>query len=54
MSEVKNMELSRVFSTCLGERTWHCHGYVLLFRGKEHEIVTGIFDLSEAKNPELS
>jgi hypothetical protein len=49
LSEVKNMELSRMCSTCHGYirlvrsyGTWNCHGYVPIVRGKEHRIVTGI------------
>ena len=46
LSGVKNMELSRKYSTC--------HGYIQLVWGKEHGIVADIFDLSEVKNVELS
>jgi hypothetical protein len=54
LSEVKNMELSRLYSTCQKYRTWIYHGYIRLVWGKEHGIVTGIFDLSEVRNMELS
>jgi hypothetical protein len=91
LSGVKNMELSRVYSTCpvtvprsfpqtsrkypwqfhvlyfwhveytrdnfmffTSDRTWNCHGYIRFVRSKEHGIVTGLFDMSEVKNMELS
>ena len=54
LSEVKNIELSRVCSICQKLRTWNYHGYIRFGRSKEHGIVTGIFDLSEVRNMELS
>ena len=48
------MELSRVYSICEKERTWNCRGYIRFVRSKERGIITGIFDLSEVKNMELS